>query len=251
MGTWGIAYAKNTDFWSIQRAKIGYPLQDLASKVGVRQPALNNWFAGKNVPRDRVYIYRLCKCLEVDYFEGLTKFNLVPAVLADTIAQHNTALTDIEELLDISSNTLSAYIRKKCCPKFSVVSKIADLFNIDADNFYESIKSDVSANKKLSNSKGDADLVTESLTANPEKLLISPQNNAVMMHKGNLTNIKEVFNAFYDFVDFDTLMILLNCVKTYSFRWDLILDYLYESKEFSRQSYDIIVTMFKDLGIYA
>ena len=118
MGTWGIAYAKNADFWTIQRAKIGYPLQDLASKVGVRQPALNNWFAGKNVPRDRVYIYRLCKCLEVDYFEGLTKFNLVPAVLADTIAQHNTALTDIEELLDISSNTLSAYIRKNVVLNF-------------------------------------------------------------------------------------------------------------------------------------
>ncbi len=251
MSNYGNVSARNLDFWSIRRTEVGYRIEDLADKVGVRQPTLNNWFFGRNIPRDRVYIYRLCKCLEVDYYDGLSKFGLYPSVFADTLAKHNTLLTDLEELLDISSKTISAYVRRKCCPNFSIVAKIADLLNIDAKSFYNEIKADVQAAK--------SDMTTDNLENVPEisdltqisSLTVDTNIPTQNISKLDLTTIKGVFNAFYDFIDLDLLFTLIKYVRQYNFDWATVLDALYDSRELHRSAYDDVVNLFKEFGIYS
>lgn len=260
MGNYGNVPVQNNDFWSRRRKEVGYRLSDLCDKIGVQQPTLNAWFGNRNSPRDRVYIYRLCKCLEVSYSDGLAKFGYEPAVLADTLAQHNISLRLIEEQLNISPNLMRSYIRRKTYPNGSLCNRIADYLNIDRNDFFRDLNNErlsLVANTEPIDTP-EVSEITTSITAPAESLNIQSTSEPAMDAS---STIKWFFNTFYDLLPLYTITQILDLFAAdasddslntqSSICWGSILNQIYDKHVLSRAQYDELIFVMRDKGLYA
>lgn len=257
MSIYGSAYSRNSDFWSIQREKVGIGLQDLAQKVGVEQPTLNNWFRGSSTPRDRSSIYKLCKCLQIDYYTGLSRFDMEPVVFADTLAKHGITAVEIREVLGLSKFQVSSYINKKTYPDHKIINAIADLCGIDRNDFFRELNAERLSNK-ANRTSNDSDVSTPDASIDTDKIQIPdnadkihiPDNDNNQSVISNRDLVKEIFNTLYDVIDIDDLLLIIKYFRESAVTkicWDDILDFIYYNKEVSRSTYDSILCLVKDM----
>ena len=263
MGNYGNTPVQNNDFWSRRRKEVGYRLSDLCDKIGVQQPTLNAWFGNRHSPRDRVYIYRLCKCLEVPYSEGLARFGYEPAVLADTLAQHNISLHLIEEQLNISPNMMRSYIRRKSYPNGALCNRIADYLDIDRNDFFRDLNNErlglVSNTEPVDTP--EVPEITTSITAPAEVLNIQSTPEPAMDAS---STIKWSFNTFYDLLPLYTITQILDLFAIdftedllhapddiyWKHIWESVLDRIYDRHLLPRADYDKLVAVMRDKGLY-
>lgn len=247
MGTYGSAYSRNTDFWSIQREKVGIGLQDLAQKVGVVRLTLNNWFRGAAKPRDRSYIYKLCKCLQIDYYTGLSKFDMQPLVFADTLAKNNITAIEIREVLGLTKDMVYNYLHGRNYPDHNTINAVADLCGIDRSDFFrelnnERLSKQVNTDKLHTSTEDSSVIVGDVVIMDDDKI----ETNDKITNNADI--VKELFNLLYDAIDIDDLFLLIKAIRDSGITnmcWDDILDFIYQNKSISRKTYDSLICYLK------
>lgn len=255
MSIYGSAYLMNTDFWSTQRVNVGYTVPALADKLKICPQSLNNWFSGRAVPRYRTDIYRLCKCLEVDYFEGLKQFNLHPNYLLDQLALHGISTKEFSELIGVSLQTVHGWTHHTAPIPSDRLSEIAELLDIDPTEFFRGIRNDLhpdtsevstAINNIASTANNSEDFnSSDTATAEYDSTLAAADDIDTSEYP------KQIFNALYNKIPLDTLLELVELAGSYSeFKLSTYLDDIYAGALIStRQAYEFVVATLRSIVV--
>lgn len=251
----GSAYLINTDFWSKQRVNVGYTVPALADKLKICPQSLNNWFSGRVIPRNRAHIYSLCKCLEVDYFEGLKQFNLSPNYLLDQLAIRGISTKKFSELMRVSPQTVHSWTHHIAPIPSDRLSEIAELLDIDPTEFFRGIRNDLHPDtSEVSTAiNNTASIVNNSEYFNSSDIATIEYDSTPATEDNIDTSEypKQIFNALYNKIPFDTLLELVELAGSYSeFKLSTYLDDIYAGALIStRQAYEFVISTLRSIVV--
>lgn len=246
----GSAYLMNNDFWSRQRVRVGYTVPALADKVSVCPQTLSNWFSGRAIPRDRADIYRLCRCLDVDYIEGLRQFELAPNYIEDLCAMHNMSVRDLAELIDTKTQTVYHWIQHVKPIPTAKLNDIAAALDMDSSEFFRGYRAELHP----AESAQPEPVLNVLEVANPIDNIVTSEPNTdsrqFISDKSTSDHPKKIFNALYGKISLRELLELVELAGTYTeFDISVYLDNVYAGMILdTRQSYEIVTSVLNTLS---